>query len=128
MSDSSQPYDCSLPGSSTHGIFQARVLEWGAIVFSEFLVYNIVIGYYILLKPITIINLVTKYYHIKILHGYWLSSPYCLFHNCASFILQREVCTSPIFPTSILLPNNKYLFVLYELFSVFYVCSFLLFV
>ena len=26
--------DCSLPGSSTHGIFQARVLEWGAIVFS----------------------------------------------------------------------------------------------
>ena len=23
--------DCSLPGSSTHGIFQARVLEWGAI-------------------------------------------------------------------------------------------------
>ena len=27
--------DCSLPGSSTHGIFQAKVLEWGAIVFSE---------------------------------------------------------------------------------------------
>ena len=27
--------DCSLPGSSVHGIFQARVLEWGAIVFSE---------------------------------------------------------------------------------------------
>ena len=26
--------DCSLPGSSTHGIFQARVLEWGAIAFS----------------------------------------------------------------------------------------------
>jgi len=28
--------DCSLPGSSTHGIFQARVLEWGAIAFSNF--------------------------------------------------------------------------------------------
>ena len=28
------PMDYSLPGSSTHGIFQARVLEWGAIVFS----------------------------------------------------------------------------------------------
>ena len=27
--------DCSLPGSSIHGIFQARVLEWGAIAFSE---------------------------------------------------------------------------------------------
>ena len=30
------PMDCSLPGSSAHGIFQARVLEWGAIVFSDF--------------------------------------------------------------------------------------------
>ena len=30
------PMDCSPPGSSVHGIFQARVLEWGAIAFSEF--------------------------------------------------------------------------------------------
>ena len=30
----SDPMDCSPPGSSIHGIFQARVLEWGAIVFS----------------------------------------------------------------------------------------------
>ena len=30
------PMDCSPPGSSIHGIFQARVLEWGAIAFSEF--------------------------------------------------------------------------------------------
>ena len=30
----SHPMDCSLPGSSAHGIFQARVLEWGAIAFS----------------------------------------------------------------------------------------------
>ena len=29
------PTDCSLPGSSVHGIFQARVLEWGAIAFSS---------------------------------------------------------------------------------------------
>ena len=29
------PMDCSLPGSSVYGIFQARVLEWGAIAFSE---------------------------------------------------------------------------------------------
>ena len=29
------PTDCSLPGSSVHGIFQARVLEWGAISFSR---------------------------------------------------------------------------------------------
>ena len=30
----SDPMDCSLPGSFVHGIFQARVLEWGAIAFS----------------------------------------------------------------------------------------------
>ena len=29
------PMDCSLPGSSVHGIFQEGVLEWGAIAFSE---------------------------------------------------------------------------------------------
>ena len=29
------PVDCSPPGSSVHGIFQARVLEWGAIAFSN---------------------------------------------------------------------------------------------
>ena len=31
----SDPMDCSLPGSSIHGIFQARVLEWVAIAFSK---------------------------------------------------------------------------------------------
>ena len=31
----SDPTDWSLPGSSVHGIFQARVLEWGAIAFSD---------------------------------------------------------------------------------------------
>ena len=31
----SDPMDCSLPGSSVHGIFQARVLEWVAIAFSD---------------------------------------------------------------------------------------------
>ena len=36
------PMDCSLPVSSVHGIFQARVLEWGAIAFSS--------------KPLTLFN------------------------------------------------------------------------
>ena len=36
----SDPMDCSLPGSSIHGIFQARVLEWGAISFSASRCYN----------------------------------------------------------------------------------------
>ena len=36
------PMDCSPPGSSIHGIFQARVLEWGAIASSK-MIYNITI-------------------------------------------------------------------------------------
>ena len=31
----SDPMDCSLPGSFVHGISQARVLEWGAVAFSD---------------------------------------------------------------------------------------------
>ena len=31
----SDAMDCSPPGSSAHGIFQAKVLEWGAIAFSD---------------------------------------------------------------------------------------------
>ena len=34
----SDPMDCSPPGSSIHGIFQARVLEWGAIAFSDIII------------------------------------------------------------------------------------------
>ena len=36
MKTLSDPMACSLPGSSVHGIFQARVLEWGAIAFSKY--------------------------------------------------------------------------------------------
>ena len=35
VSDSFDPMDCSLPGSSVHGIFQARILEWVAFLFSR---------------------------------------------------------------------------------------------
>ena len=35
MSDSSRPMDYSLPGSSVHGISQARILEWVAISYSK---------------------------------------------------------------------------------------------
>ena len=38
----SDPMERSLPGSSTHGIFQARVLEWGAIAFSSRASYSMV--------------------------------------------------------------------------------------
>ena len=39
----SDPMDYSLPGSSIHGIFQARVLEWGAIAFSDIMDYYLTI-------------------------------------------------------------------------------------
>ena len=42
----SDPMDCSLPGSSIHGISQARVLEWGAIAFSNPLKIDSVIYVY----------------------------------------------------------------------------------
>ena len=37
VSDSCDPMDCSLPGSSVHGILQAGILEWVAISFSRWL-------------------------------------------------------------------------------------------
>ena len=40
----SDPMDCSLPGSSIHGVFQATVLEWSAIAFSVSHVYHSVVG------------------------------------------------------------------------------------
>ena len=36
----SDPMDCSRPRSSVHGIFQARVLEWGAIAFSDDILHS----------------------------------------------------------------------------------------
>ena len=42
----SDPMDCSLPGSSVHGVFQARVLEWGAIAFSTSGGYLVIIPVY----------------------------------------------------------------------------------
>ena len=39
------PMDCSPPGSSVHGLFQARVLEWGAIAFSGYLFQRLVIAW-----------------------------------------------------------------------------------
>ena len=50
----SDPMDCSLPGSSIHGIFQARVLEWDAIAFSGITLRTVqIIGPYIVQGIIT---------------------------------------------------------------------------
>ena len=42
----SDPMDCSLPGSSTHGIFQARVLESGAIAFFQLLLLLLLLNHF----------------------------------------------------------------------------------
>ena len=51
----SDAMDCSLPGSSVHGIFQARVLEWVAIAFSKKETKSFQ-TYHILLSEIECIN------------------------------------------------------------------------
>ena len=48
----SDPMDCSLPGSSIHGIFQTRVLEWGAIAFSDIHLYMYIYLHFKVLKYI----------------------------------------------------------------------------
>ena len=54
----SDPMDCSLPGSSDLGIFQARVLEWDAIAFSDHLSYVVLNAF---CKIILIDNLMKVY-------------------------------------------------------------------
>ena len=57
----SVPMDCSLPGSPAHGIFQARALEWGAIVFSAGI-------------PLPIVNLFPQHRLCCLVSGLWLDS------------------------------------------------------
>ena len=57
----SDPMDCSLPGSSIHGIFQARVLEWGAIAFSHLFIH-----------PLNISPWMSHKVKVKLLSHAWL--------------------------------------------------------
>ena len=52
----SDPMDCSLPGFSIHGIFQARVLEWGAIAFSGIWIYTLLYTCYVTSKNVFILS------------------------------------------------------------------------
>ena len=65
----SDPMDCSLPGSSVHGIFQARVLEWGAIAFSvSFLLlpfkYWHPLGFYSQPLPLCFLHILLQMFHL----------------------------------------------------------------
>ena len=77
----SDPMDCSLPSSSIHGIFQAKVLEWGAIAFSA------VIHYYLNNTPpstMTVLRLTIK--GQKVDHGSILRNS-CPFSEIVGIIL-----------------------------------------
>ena len=72
----SDPMDCSLPGSCIHGIFQARVLEWGAIAFS-------------------VSNIIEKRKCFKILKRHFLSrerrdQPYCIKNVVSSYYKRNK--------------------------------------
>ena len=58
----SDPMDCSLPGSSIHGICQARVLEWGAIAFSRipFFLKNGWLSFCVVLAPLNTLFFVSN--------------------------------------------------------------------
>ena len=58
VSDALQPMDCNLPGSSVHGIQQARILEWVAIFFSKIEhIYTQLTNYKTIIYFITIVRL-----------------------------------------------------------------------
>ena len=61
----SDPMNCSLPGSSIHGIFQARVLEWDAIAFSAL---------YAILSYIQLIGYPSLYLDLKFTEFQWLAN------------------------------------------------------
>ena len=65
----SDPMDCSASGSSVHGIFQARVLEWGAIAFSTLTWYsapNLGFVYFLCYFKVSLIYLNHYIYYIII--------------------------------------------------------------
>ena len=76
----SNPMDCSLPGSSIHGIFQARVLEWGAIAFSDVYIYHIFfshltvdrhIGYFHMLATVSSAATLSYMYLFELLYFFF---------------------------------------------------------
>ena len=68
------PMDCSLPGSSVHGIFQARVLEWVAIAFS-FIYGSVYVNSKLLLHPLSLFLLGNHKFVFLFGHAMWHADP-----------------------------------------------------
>ena len=82
------PMDCSLPGSSIHGIFQARVLEWGAIAFFDTLLYNSRINLFYLGWTIWKWDPETKYHCQRL--TYQLLSVFSYIHVLFSYLENQQ--------------------------------------
>ena len=102
------PMDCSLPDSSVHGTFQARVLEWGAIAFSVILYCLPPYAMLCLLRESCLPSLDVSLSHSKfvlltwntfLLYVFWKFLLYLLFSgNCPllSFLPDRFKCTKVV--------------------------------
>ena len=79
----SDPMDCSLPGSSVHGIFQGRVLEWVTIAFSR------------------------TYVYLWLIHVVVRQKPTHFLRQLASNLKKKDVCYQSFYPTLYLKPSLK---------------------
>ena len=106
----SGPMDCSLPGSSVHGIFQARVLEWGAIAFSalplHYLLYiyiHTIIHTHMLLYMNTHNYIYTHRYIYShtvlciytLLHIYYIYTHYYIYNTHSELYLNKVLLQKP---------------------------------
>ena len=82
------PVDCSLPGSSIHGIFQARVLEWGAIAFSVTVLYSFLDVSLMFLPFSFLISQLSPLPATKLLHFYF--NRYSLGIKCCQAIKHKR--------------------------------------
>ena len=95
----SDPMDCSLPGSSTHGIFQARVLEWGAIAFSEhshtcvyiYATFVCIISMYTSTHTLYIYAYIYTHYHIYSMYIHYM---YIEYIHVIQLPLQLRTCNT----------------------------------
>ena len=96
----SDPMDCSLPGSSLHGIFQARILEWGAITFSISIVRSSY--YFIDLLPLSLLLL---FYWVFAITFIILPSQFSSVTQSCPTLCSPMDCSTPGFPGHHQLPR-----------------------
>ena len=90
----SDPMDCGPPGSSVHGIFQARVLEWGAIAFSDKLQWYLLNVSHNKLSNIFSCILVSSFYGRNIIRELeYLTVNYLVLTGCGNLLFQlHKIC------------------------------------